>query len=88
MAAHTQAKRQKLEIYRALGEEAISRGDIPYAIAAYEKAQAAQPSHVPVLLKLAGAQRRLGLDDECALTLTRGLRASPTNTEAASSLSK
>ena len=48
------------------------------AIAAYEKAQAAQPSHVPVLLKLAGAQRRLGLDDECALTLTRGLRASPT----------
>ena len=46
MAAHTQAKRQKLEIYRALGDEAISRGDIPYAIAAYEKAQAAQPSCV------------------------------------------
>lgn len=87
MAAPTQAKRQKVEIYRALGDEALLRGDVPYAVAAYEKAEAAQPSNITVLLKLASAQNRLGLPDESAATLTRALRSSPANKEAASALS-
>jgi hypothetical protein len=40
-----------------------------------------------VLLKLAGAQSRLGLKDESAVTLTRALRISPASQEVASSLS-
>jgi tetratricopeptide (TPR) repeat protein len=65
-----------------LGNDYLSRGDLPHAAAAFEAASRLDPSSAPPLVNAALAYSRLGRDDKAESALAAALKLDPDNAAA------
>jgi len=65
-----------------LGNDDLSRGDLPHAVAAFEAASRLDPSSAPPLVNAALAYSRLGRNDKAEAALAAALKLDPDNAAA------
>ena len=65
-----------------LGNDYLSRGDLPHAVAAFEAASRLDPSSAPPLVNAALAYSRLGRNDKAEAALAAALKLDPDNAAA------